>query len=130
MGVKTGVEKSYSHSASGKPLVGIQPEGGWQNVVRLLKNYVMRIDLRPGPTKQLDAVCTNLGQLVRYLRVRLQKRGDVRRQIAQDHSLIVYATAEVAGQVRFVESLNKVARKNCFRHRAGSLLHSVLISIV
>ena len=67
-------------------------------MIRLFKNNMMRIDLRLGPAKKLNAVNANLSQISGNVCIRLQKRREVIGKFTQQYSPIIYAATETARQ--------------------------------
>ena len=96
VGIEARVEKSDGYAASGKSLVCIHSQRRRKNMIVLLKNKVVRIDLRLGSNKKLDAIEANASQLTRKTRVRLEQRIDVCVQVFQRNCLVVHSATKVA----------------------------------
>src|SRR6266480_3976456 len=95
MGIETGVEKSNGHPTPGEALVCVHSQRRRQYVIGLVKNNIVRIDLRLGAAKELGTASANLGQIARRVRVCFKKCRDVGRQRVEEYALISQVATEV-----------------------------------
>ena len=80
-------------------LVGVQAQRSWQDVIGALKDNLMRIDLRFGPTKKFDTVRTSVGQVAYHIGIRFQKCCEFAWQFAQGDALIADASTNMTRHV-------------------------------
>ena len=69
-------------------------------MIGLLKNELVRIDLRLRAAKQFDAVYANLRKLAAHVCIRFQERDRSGRQYLESYALLVDAATKLTGKVR------------------------------